>query len=102
MRLVPPALSKGLGSIYIYIYIYIFHPRYLHNDIFRYMTCYFTYFTLYCTGKLITLIVIATWPNLSIFLIFTASSGVAYPNQVRAAAKILAGVWVAPTTKFTL
>ncbi len=23
---------------YICIYIYIFHPRYLHNDIFRYMT----------------------------------------------------------------
>ncbi len=26
--------------IYIYIYIYIFHPRYLHNDIFRYLTMF--------------------------------------------------------------
>ncbi len=30
-------------TIYIYNYICLFHPRYLHNDIFRYMTCEITH-----------------------------------------------------------
>ncbi len=42
---------------YIYIYIYIFHPRYLHNDIFRYMTLEITQdisaVISLCTAKLI-------------------------------------------------
>ncbi len=53
----------------IYIYIYLFHPRYLHNDIYRYVTseisqdislCYFTLLFHSVLCKLITLVGIAT------------------------------------------
>ena len=46
-------LSNTLAAVYIYF----FHPRYLHNDIFRYMTREIThdishcYFTLYCASS---------------------------------------------------
>ncbi len=38
--------------IYIYIYIYLFHPRYLHNDIFRYVTYTHTYHENYIESQL--------------------------------------------------
>ncbi len=43
--------------VVIYIYKYLFHPRYLHDDIFRYMTHEITHdiSSLYCC-KLITLV----------------------------------------------
>ncbi len=58
--------------------MYLFHPRYLHNDIFRYMTREITHDISHCgfhavLHKLITLVVIATGPNFSYFLVFTAT-----------------------------
>ncbi len=54
--------------IYIYIYIYIFHPRYLHNDIFRYVTREISQdiswrYLMAVLHKLITRVVIATGPG---------------------------------------
>ncbi len=66
-------------------YIYLFHPRYLHNDIFRYMT-----------SGLITLVVIATWPNFSIFCFLQLpSSSVPCSTGLEQLLKCLAGGVVA-------
>ncbi len=81
-------------------YYFLFHPRYLHNDIFRYMTVKCCYF--HSTGKLITLVVIATWPNFSIFwFLQLPSSGVPCSTGLEQLLKCRLGVWVAPTTNFS-
>ncbi len=55
-------------------YIYLFHPRYLHNDIVRYVTHKITHdisqllFQI-ILSKLINLVVIATWPSSPLFLL---------------------------------
>ena len=81
--------------------MYLFHPRYLHNDIFRYMTCEIDICYFRC--KLITLIVIATGQtcHFSRFLQLP-SSNLKLLNWVKAAAKMSARVWEAPTTNFKL
>ncbi len=53
--------------------------------------------------KLITLVVIATSPNLSHFLAFTATFHcVTFSTVLEQLLKYQLGVWVAPTTNFTL
>ncbi len=84
-----------------YMIIYLFHPRYLHNDIFRYMTCEITHhiwlFMLLfhvVLSKLSTLVVIATSQTcpFSRFLQPPFSGVATQPRvRVRAAAKISAG-----------
>ncbi len=48
-----------IGYICYILYIYLFHPRYLHNDIFRYMTCEITHDVSRCyftrTGEITTM-----------------------------------------------
>ncbi len=79
---------------------YLFHPRYLHNDIFMYMTREIThdisccYFTLYCQAHYPCSY--SNRPNFSNFLSFTATflwytRLFTLLNRVRAAAKISAG-----------
>ncbi len=57
----------------MYIYIYLFHPRYLHNDIFRYMTHEITHYISRCTAQAHYPCSYSNWPNFSIFLVFTAT-----------------------------
>ena len=89
--------------------IYIFHLRYLHNDIFRYMTCVKQlmkfqgcYFTVLC--KLITLHgSYSNWPNFSIFLVFTATFlWYSFSTWLEQLLKYQLGCLGAPTTNFTL
>ncbi len=92
------------AAIYIYIYLFIFHPRYLHSDIFRYMTLEITH-SRYFTSVISTILLYcytahypcsySNWPNFSIFSGFTATflrcTLLFLLNRVRAAAKISAG-----------
>ncbi len=85
--------------IYIYIYMYIFHPRYLHNDIFRYMTCEITHDISAVLCKLITLVVIANFNCLGFLQL--PSSGVPCSTGLEQLLKCRLGVWVAHTTNIT-
>ncbi len=69
----------------IYIYIYLFHPRYLHNDIFRYNLFHVTDV---CTGKLTTLVVIATGQTFQFSQVFTAKLRVTLPLVLTTVLKI--------------
>ncbi len=74
------------------IYIYIFHPRYLHNDIFRYVTLrypmishgsYLMAVLMAVLHKLITRVIIATglaWPGLQVFWVFAATFTLVEPT----------------------
>ncbi len=74
--------------IYIYLFIYLFHPRYLHNDIFRYLK-----FPLFNFLRLLLLPSVFRATFLRCTLL----------NRVRAAAaKISARGVGSPTTNFTL
>ena len=84
------------------MYIYnIFHPRYLHYDIFRYMTheitqdisgCYFMAVISCCTEQAHYPCSYSNRLNLSIFLVFMATFLLCSQlNPVRAAAKMSAG-----------
>ncbi len=90
--------------ILYYIYISLFHPRYLHNDIFRHMTnsLYFMLLFQAVLHKIIILVVIATGPNFNIFwFLQLPSSGVPSLTGLEQLLKCQAGVWVAPTTNFS-
>ena len=58
-------------------YIYLFHPRYLHNDIFRYVTCEITHDISRCTAQAHYPCSYSNRPNFSIFSlpsqVFTAT-----------------------------
>ncbi len=69
----------------MYIYIYLFHARYLHNDIFRYVTREISHNISWCylmavLRMLITRVVIATRPGVQVLWVFTATSTLVEPN----------------------
>ena len=91
--------SRDVCICIIIIYIYLFHPRYLHNDNFRYVTLNFMqlfhtvlccYFTLYCATHYPCSYSNGPTFQFSGFLQLPSSS-VPCSDRVRAAAKISAG-----------
>ena len=64
-------LSYNFSSCHI-IYIYLFHARYLHNDIFRYVTREISRYHR---------VVIATGPGVQVFWVFTTTFTLVEPTQ---------------------